>query len=482
MKDRKITILYEGAASLNSPNSSPQRDPCFLEELSKDEAEVVELQMRCFQRNHLSTASQTDKVVVVQDEKEIIDLLAKQNHGKEASAQTETSQPTNSTKDMSVQTDQQDVSHHVTVLNRKLDEILDLLRGTLDASNKVNNLSDIVRWVSQNTSTPQPGGSVTIFPVEDQFLEIPARTITITTSPVVRVGRVAETVCASPPAKKALFNGATSTDVEIIPKVTTLQGPPKILSQAVLSASSLDIDQPRSSVLSLDVDQPRSASQFMDVDQSSSSVPSLEDDQPQSAHQSMDVDQPRSSDVDRPRSDVDKPRSSLPSLDVDQPRSASRSMDVEQSSATGSSSPVEGNNTIRSPLIEVSHQFNQRSSTFDDRQLILECNPTACIREIKDKSEVIPGNIEFRIRRDILADVKSKSCSNGNFLWMLTRQIYHDEELIGRNFFGRKGRKPISPRRKKCLKAAFLDSCGTSYKDFTKAVSSINNGIRTPRG
>ena len=160
---------------------------------------------------------------------------------------------------MSVQTDQQDVSHHVTVLNRKLDEILDPLRGTLDASNKVNNLSDIVRWVSQNTSTPQPGGSVTIFPVEDQFLEIHSRTITLTTSPVVRVGRVAETVCASPPAKKALFNGATSTDVEIIPKVTTLQGPPKILSQAVLSASSLDIDQPRSSVLSLDVDQPRSA-------------------------------------------------------------------------------------------------------------------------------------------------------------------------------------------------------------------------------
>ena len=72
---------------------------------------------------------------------------------------------------------------------------------------------------------------------------------------------------------------------------------------------------------------------------------------------------------------------------------------------------------------------------------------------------MIPGNIEFRIRRDILADVKSKSCSNVNFLWMLTRQIYHDEELIGCNFFGRKGRKPISPRRKKCLKAAFLDSC-----------------------
>ena len=56
--------------------------PCFLEELSKDEAEVVDLQLRCCQRNHLSTVSQTDKVVVVQDVKEIIDLLAKQNHGK----------------------------------------------------------------------------------------------------------------------------------------------------------------------------------------------------------------------------------------------------------------------------------------------------------------------------------------------------------------------------------------------------------------
>ncbi|XP_062618209.1 uncharacterized protein LOC134279813 [Saccostrea cucullata] len=62
--------------------ASPRREPCYLKELTTDESEVVELQMGYFKDNKICTSSQTEKVVVIQDETEITDLLAKQNEAK----------------------------------------------------------------------------------------------------------------------------------------------------------------------------------------------------------------------------------------------------------------------------------------------------------------------------------------------------------------------------------------------------------------
>ncbi|XP_062612437.1 uncharacterized protein LOC134274201 [Saccostrea cucullata] len=373
---RKITILYEGSAENQPANASPQRAPCYLQELSTDEAEVVELQMNYFKQNKICTSSQTEKVVVIQDEQEIVDLLSsnKKCHHKATQMDDTDSRDINQVREMSTQTDgrMQTEAQDLTEVNRKLDEILSLLHGAIDNSMRVNNVSDIVRWVTANTSTPQPGvSSVTIVPVEEaSILELPIREEN-RTSPVIATEAAMredeyEHSDSPPPAKKALFE-VEDEDVE------------------------------------------------------------------------TEEEQPLITEV--------------------------------QPSALESE--------VRAPLTDVIHRIGNRKMVGEDKILTLENKPLEPIIEIKDVSDVVPGEFQFRMRRDVLADVKTGACSDGNFLWLLTRKLFHDHELRGKNFFGRKGRPAISPRRSKCLKHAYIECCGTSYKEFTKAVSSINNGIRS---
>lgn len=62
--------MDEGSSS-TSPLLSPQRQPCYFDELETDDVEVIRPQRR---ENVLS--SQTEKVVVNEDEAEILDLIA----------------------------------------------------------------------------------------------------------------------------------------------------------------------------------------------------------------------------------------------------------------------------------------------------------------------------------------------------------------------------------------------------------------------
>ena len=134
----------------------------------------------------------------------------------------------------------------------------------------------------------------------------------------------------------------------------------------------------------------------------------------------------------------------------------------------------------RVPFLEVSNRIgNRRTSETKEIVLTLECQSTATTYEIKDRNEVVQGDFEFRVRRDILSGLKDASCSDGNFLWLVARRIYSSEDMMGRNFFGREERPPLSPRRRNCLKAAFLECCGSSYMDFTKDANNVNKGIRS---
>lgn len=88
------------------------------------------------------------------------------------------------------------------------------------------------------------------------------------------------------------------------------------------------------------------------------------------------------------------------------------------------------------------------------------------------------GVFEFHVE-DILSDLLDASYFDQNFMWLLARRIFHDEDLVGRKFFGQKGRLAISPRRRNCLKPAFLEYYGSNYTDFSKAVNSINNEVKS---
>ena len=76
--------------------------------------------------------------------------------------------PKVTSQDASMQPDPADLS----IVAAKLDEILMLLRANMN--NNSLNVSDVLKWVNTNTSTPLPGmQSVTIVPVEDVVMEVP---------------------------------------------------------------------------------------------------------------------------------------------------------------------------------------------------------------------------------------------------------------------------------------------------------------------
>ncbi|XP_062599176.1 uncharacterized protein LOC134260608 [Saccostrea cucullata] len=384
--------------------------------------------MGYFKDNKICTSSQTEKVVVIQDETEITDLLAKQNEAKKRkTVSTQTDSRTSC--EASVQTES--YGGEQSSVHGKLDEILSILRATsADLSLKTNNIanvSDIVRWVTENTSTPKPGlPSITIVPVEDSILEIPAR-YRPSATPVIEV--IQEEEKRPSPVK--------------VRCLTPLRSPLRS-SPLVACRSSPLRSSPRLACRSSPLRRPTSPP-------ASSSSPSLPS--PSSARHSS-------------------PSSSLPARRAS-PLTAKKTLFAEENV------DHEGSEDGVSTVQEVAHRVNNRKKSKDDQVLTVPCSSTATILEIKDVTDVVPGDFEFRIRRDILADVKSTACSDGNFMWILTRKLFREDELVERNFFGRKGRKPISPRRKRALTHAYIASCGTSYKEFTKAVNSINNGIRS---
>lgn len=64
-KRRKITVLYEGSGDFSTDVSEPQRAPCYLEELSADEQDLVQQQIHQHQNGRKSIASQTDEIVML---------------------------------------------------------------------------------------------------------------------------------------------------------------------------------------------------------------------------------------------------------------------------------------------------------------------------------------------------------------------------------------------------------------------------------
>jgi hypothetical protein len=343
-----------------------------LRDLTTDEGEVVELQMTYFSEGKICSSSQTDQVVVIQDEQEIIDLVAQQKETRKET--TEVSTQTDIVEFVSSISQTDPPNQDLAAVHQKLDDILAILQAGQDNSLKCANVSDIVRWVAANTSTPQPGcSSVTIVPVEETVLEIPAT----------------ERCDASPLHYSEREDAAPSCSMlqEVAAEPAPGPSPPIPVKRVLFD----DEEEDHGNTLMLKCD---------------------------------------------PQPDCE------------------------------AEVPVLG---------DITHRMNRN----EEKVMEAEWSPTKALREIKDINDIVPGDLDFRIRRDVIFDTKARACSDGNFMWLLTKLLFREEELIGRNFFGRKGRKPLSPRRKKCLKHAYMVACGTNYKDFTKAINSVNNGIRS---
>uniref|UniRef100_A0A8W8NIA9 Uncharacterized protein n=1 Tax=Magallana gigas TaxID=29159 RepID=A0A8W8NIA9_MAGGI len=78
----------------------------------------------------------------------------------------------------------------------------------------------------------------------------------------------------------------------------------------------------------------------------------------------------------------------------------------------------------RTPFAGVTHKvLNKKTTGSKDKVLTFECRPTSTTIEIKDKCDIVYGEFEFRVRRDILSDLKEASCSDGNFMWLLAKTL-----------------------------------------------------------
>ncbi|XP_069110080.1 uncharacterized protein [Argopecten irradians] len=98
----------------------------------------------------------------------------------------------------------------------------------------------------------------------------------------------------------------------------------------------------------------------------------------------------------------------------------------------------------------------------------------SCARDMKHIAE----GVEIRVHSSVVTSARVSSCSVGNFGWTLTQALFDDEELIGRNYKGRKGKKALSPRRMKAIERCVQGCYGPNEGNFKEIVKAINTGIR----
>jgi len=95
------------------------------------------------------------------------------------------------------------------------------------------------------------------------------------------------------------------------------------------------------------------------------------------------------------------------------------------------------------------------------------------IAEVKSYSDVLPSHNEVRLDPSLQAEYYNASCSYQNFAWNITKALYHPEELHGRNYHGKRGKLGLSPRRRKTINNALINTYG-SQMQLNNAITAIN--------
>ncbi|XP_021370093.1 uncharacterized protein LOC110461112 [Mizuhopecten yessoensis] len=90
----------------------------------------------------------------------------------------------------------------------------------------------------------------------------------------------------------------------------------------------------------------------------------------------------------------------------------------------------------------------------------------------------VPADAEVRVKTCVQRAAKSHSCSDKNYGWVLVQTLFSVEEMRDRNFYGKKGRLPLSPRRVHAIEHAIIDMLGDSAISMRSCVNSINTGMR----
>lgn len=159
----------------------------YLDDLTTDEQEIVVQQVLYYEQGKTTSSSQTDKVIVIQDEKEILELITDSKVKKTSSTQTTLvstkvtatqtatppiQKPGPTFADAAVQTClSTPQEHYARRMERKIDEILSIVKKN-DRRDQSLSVSEVYQWAMANVpngSTIQSTPTISIYREEDNI-------------------------------------------------------------------------------------------------------------------------------------------------------------------------------------------------------------------------------------------------------------------------------------------------------------------------
>lgn len=211
----------------------------YLDDLTTDEQEIVVQQVLYYEQGKTTSSSQTDKVIVIQDEKEILELITDSKVKKTSSTQTTLvstkvtatqtatqtatppiQKPGPTFADAAVQTclstPQEDYARR---MERKIDEILSIVKKN-DRRDQSLSVSEVYQWAMANVpngSTIQSTPTISIYREEDNMentatpIETTPRTMSIPSvvtelSPITNSENIQRESVDSPDTDATNFN------------------------------------------------------------------------------------------------------------------------------------------------------------------------------------------------------------------------------------------------------------------------------------
>lgn len=113
-----------------------------------------------------------------------------------------------------------------------------------------------------------------------------------------------------------------------------------------------------------------------------------------------------------------------------------------------------------------------------NNSILISCPANATIIDVKSPKDIVPGNCEFVINKEVQQLAWITACSAGNFLWTMIKLLFSEEEMTTKmNFNGKKGKAKMSPRRPHSLVHLYIDNYDRRADGFRQAINSVNNGL-----
>ncbi|CAG2256105.1 unnamed protein product [Mytilus edulis] len=420
---RHLTILHEGSGDNTEARVAPQRKPLYLQDLSTDEADLVNLQIANTSKNLISIGVQTDTVVFISSDEEAA-AFHQWQLGKTSSTGaiiTQTSLPElisssqqtedldktlTSPKEVSTKGNRQlyPMSPQITIVNEKATK---QHQDDTNATNKDTGLIDILYDHDDITTT------------------------TTQDIPIASIDDSLDILLATTTQDNNMNNIATpdKTQQKLDKIISLLQKNPEPRPSLDFVSALLQEANPDDIVII----QPSEAEEQNQptITQFYPPCPPVNDQQPPTV-------------LDELTFNID-----TPDIPDDQ--------------------PSVNNLTSTIPTSQSAHKTLKPCFTGN----ILELSSASDLLTMSSNQHT-----ELRVGMTAMWEVQADSCSAGNFAWRLAKKLYTADQLNGKNYSGKKGKPALSPRRKHAIEHAIIDCYGPNPENLTQGMIAINTGIR----